>query len=283
MYQYFIPSYHWVSTPWYACITVYWSLTDIWVISSSWLLDRAGQTSVYDFLCENKLSFLREKCPRIQLWDYIVNPLLILKGTVKLSSRVMYHFTFLPALHDDWFSTCPCHHLVLLLVFIIAVMIGVWWHTADCFPFSYQANMWALHSASQLSACLLCSVIVSDFFLTPQPWPDSFFLPGLCPRVHQSLPSSSRPLPSEMMSLSLSKTENIQLEIPWHLSSHQSPSASSSSTYAPLFLVRGPLTESCVPREPDPRARTEQRAYFYIHQDLTMRTSLPLLHNWLLD
>ena len=74
----------------YTCTTIGWMihpLKDIWIVYSLGLLRIKLWTFMDKFLRENKLSFLWDKCPSVQLLGHTLSSFLVLKETAKLFSN----------------------------------------------------------------------------------------------------------------------------------------------------------------------------------------------------
>ena len=89
---------------------------------------------VYICLCKTLLSVLLGIYPKVELLDLMVILFLSFWGTIILFSMVLYHFTFLPAVHRIPVSSHPHQHLFsgccycFVFSWIVAIRTGVRWY-----------------------------------------------------------------------------------------------------------------------------------------------------------
>lgn len=96
---------------------------DPWVASSLTVLGEVVRITVPRFSCGHKYPFLRDKCPGVNARLYGQRGLLC--ETSRLFPKSSLRFAFPPAGDDGWVSPHPRRHLVLLLLFTAAVLLGV--------------------------------------------------------------------------------------------------------------------------------------------------------------
>ena len=79
-------------------------------------------------LYEHVLSFLLGIYLAVDWLDRMVSVCLIFNEIVALSSKVLYHFAFPPAMYKSPVDPSPHKHLVLSVFKILIILIVVWWY-----------------------------------------------------------------------------------------------------------------------------------------------------------
>ena len=122
------------------CLTIH-LLNDICIASNLGLLwIKLLWTFMDKCLHENKLLFLWDICPRVQLLGYMLSPFLVLKGTAKVFFRVaVLFFTFPPAMYEwssfsafwSLFGVITLFFFTLSVRYVVILHCGFTLHLSD--------------------------------------------------------------------------------------------------------------------------------------------------------